>query len=242
MFRDSEEVKKKVKGIGFSQEEFVEITKEYHSDVCKTGEDCIIFETKKDKKYYHFTFTLLVGIKKHRSKINGLKEEWNIKYLDSASPSIGLDVGMLIPRFSRDFSFHIGLEGSLFRGEHYRSNAEFGYLKFKQQAFILDNYIGVRYSPLHKRIQPFIEGGYTHSFLINSSLKKCHEEFFGSNIKEVSENLNAKLTSFSAGFYIGGGVAYKLGKHTIMARAIYRKKEWVSSKLNTLEATLGFTF
>ncbi|NDW11315.1 hypothetical protein D0T50_00230 [Bacteroides sp. 214] len=242
LFRDSEEVKKKVEGIGFNQKELVEITKEYHNNVCKTGEECIVFETKNDNKYYQFTFTLLAGVKKHSSRVKDLKKRQNINYLNATSPSFGLDVGMLIPRFSRVFSFHVGLEGSSFRGEYCIPNWEFRYLKFKQQAFVLENNIGVRYSPLHKRIQPFIEGGYAHSILMYNSLKQHYEELTDSGSKKLSKSLDTEQTSFTMGFYIGGGVAYKLGKHVIMARSVYRKKNWMASRLNTLEATLGFTF
>jgi hypothetical protein len=61
MFQDVKPVSNKAASTEFTHVSMINLAKEYHNQVCTTGEECITFETKVDKKLIHVKFAIYGG-------------------------------------------------------------------------------------------------------------------------------------------------------------------------------------
>lgn len=104
IFRDYEPVGNKALQSMFKQESMIELTKEYHNMVCTSGEECIEFITKPDKKYYKINYTIYLATD---YCLTYKKNYWNnySKVENSVSPIIGAQINVSIPRWIKSLSF-----------------------------------------------------------------------------------------------------------------------------------------
>ena len=77
LFNQSERIKKQLPKIRLDKETLSRITKEYHSEVCHTGEECIEFEYKSDTHFFQFDFMLSAGIRAHSFSSKAVSDYWS---------------------------------------------------------------------------------------------------------------------------------------------------------------------
>ncbi|MCL2098373.1 MAG: hypothetical protein FWH23_06410 [Bacteroidales bacterium] len=95
--RDVESLRKMTDKAEYNHKNMINITKTYHDKVCTTGEECIVFETTKTKRY-----TLKYGV------YGGI---FNLPYepLHNAGWSIGGQLNLCNTRLTKSFSFQLDL-------------------------------------------------------------------------------------------------------------------------------------
>jgi len=240
LFSDSEKAKKKIPQATFSRNDFVKLTKEYHYDVCETGEECIEFEAKRDPHYVKIKFTARAGAKIYTYDL------WRPQNMElkSASPYIGAEVDFSIPRLTRVISVQIALEGSKFSAEKLMgfANGKFNVLKGKST--VLDGKIGLKIVPFAGKVMPFVGGGFCQLFLISPDLKVSHERINYSNVIETSETTYNGITPKSyKGYYVNAGLLVNLNKkHVISITGGYQHNSHAYYSIDTWSMGLGFTF
>ena len=249
LFGKSERAKKDISRLTFSKDGLAKITRNYHYDVCETGEECIEFESKRETEFVKVSFSILAGVKNHSLLIQELNKFWNTGDMHSTTPSIGVDLGLSAPRVSKTFSLHITAEGSLFKSEKTVPSEHYPYSLIKVKAFLLDNKIGVRYAPLQGKAQPFIEAGAIQTLLFGKDISASNEVANGNEVTIVSHDHSDYSSSYYGGFYVGAGLMCGIGKHTLSLSGYYchklsnsRDATLSSHKLRTFEVMAGFTF
>ncbi|MDL2213744.1 hypothetical protein LJC29_07225 [Bacteroides sp. OttesenSCG-928-N06] len=240
LFSENKESVKKIPRLSFGKENLAKLTKEYHYAVCETGKECIEFEAKKDNNYVKFSYTILAGMKIHTIDVVCLRY-WKMK---SASPSLGIDVRTEIPRLSRVFGAHIALDVSAFRGERAITAKNNGYLQFKSESFVVDNRIGIRYTPIRGKLGLYVEAGYAQSFLMDIKQKSIQEVYTHEGEIKIAEKdySNYLPSSLFVGYYAGIGLDYPLKKHVISLNGYYSHRTKNTNDINTINISAGFTF
>ena len=97
LFQDSRSVVDEIDRLAFKPESMIEITKNYHGQVCTTGESCIIFESTPDKHYTLFRFSVFGGMQIYQAN-----------YIDPVfSPFIGGGMNVSVPRLNEYVSLQL---------------------------------------------------------------------------------------------------------------------------------------
>jgi len=244
IFSEDENVQKKIPRTGIGRGILTKLTREYHYAVCTTGEDCIEFEAKPDKRYIRINFTVQAGIKANKFHFAGyLKDNLGLDKMNSATPSLGVELGFKIPRLSRAVSLQLGADVSYFKGERVISSNTSGYNMFQSEAFLLENHIGIRLTPFTGKVQPYFEAGYCHFILSGIELKNQSEEYkFGGVITETETDYSDDPPTLYPGWYGALGIYFPVNKHAISLSLSYQSTNRYEYKLNTIGANLKFTF
>jgi hypothetical protein len=144
VFGDIKEISKKLPTAKFTHNTMIDFVKEYHYQICTTGEECIEFETLVDKNLLEFKFSVYVGNERGRYKNNHSGEKYTANAL-----IIGGRVEIIIPRWHKSISALFDL--SYARNEGIYNN------NFSVSRFEID--FGSKYT-YHKGIlRPTIEAG-----------------------------------------------------------------------------------
>ncbi|MDR2293451.1 MAG: hypothetical protein LBE11_08280 [Prevotellaceae bacterium] len=99
VFGDIKEISRKLPTAKFTHNTMIDFVKEYHDQLCTTGEECIEFETDIDKKPFEFKFSIYTG-NERGSYTNDYSGE---KHTASAL-IIGGRVEVIIPRWYKSIS------------------------------------------------------------------------------------------------------------------------------------------
>ena len=184
IFEKVPELKEKAGKVNFSHESMINITKDYHNLICTTGEPCIEFETRPDKRYLKVKFSVYGGA--------------SFPSFSGNCPIIGGQVNFSMPRALKSLSMLLDI--SLMGYPFSESNPA------KPSLYSL--MIGARYTYHKGLVRPFLEGGMAFLFL-NYKTKIYYTEgftfgFYGS----LGLNFKIGQDSFiflSAGYNYGFG-------------------------------------
>jgi len=241
IFEDIPELEKETKDIHFSHDAMISVTKNYHNLTCTTGEPCIEFVTKPDKRYIKCKFSIYGGV--FPSTTDGIFHFF---------PIIGGQVNFSIPR--ADKSLSISLDLSWTGHPLPISNPikpERVYLGFALKQSALSLMMGIRYTYHKGIIRPFVEGGvlfaYTKRDIIYNYIGWVEET--GSNgetymVERILYDSSNKL-SFSIGLNSFAGVNFKVGRDSFIflsAGFIYAKNYLCQDIQFYPRLTLGYTF
>lgn len=229
VFRDSPSVVKQVGKNSMNEETMIKLTREYHEDVCTTGEDCIVYEGKPDKKYYLINWNLYGGIGYQTYKYL-FSVEYKCSDISTVVFGAGLDV--VIPRWNKNVSFLLDLSYSKFKK------------KFKPMyydhiiginSWILDAKFGLRYTFNKKgRFQPNLEGAFVFSYIDNSSStmgSKKMSDYWG----------NMNYSGF--GYALGVGINIKtIKKQYVFLRGEYSYLTSTHINIDGVRFRLGYSF
>ena len=146
LFQDSETVMKDVDKLPFNTQSMINITKQYHDDVCTSGEPCIMYVGKMDKKPRIFRFSAYGGMIMPMGAPDLI-----FSTTSGLAPAIGAQMNIFTPRFSKAFSFQLDL--SLF--SLYPNDSEPG----EPRLYGLSIRAGGKYRFGQGLLRPTIEGG-----------------------------------------------------------------------------------
>ena len=250
LFQDQETILKKADKLKFDQKSMIHITKEYHDQVCTTGEECIVFETKEDKEYYQFKFFGSGGILLY----NVQNEYFNIVI----SPVIGGGVNMFVPRFSKELSLQVDLAFSKIHGTRTYNNKNnpkshkwaplpnpltgeyVWYIRYLTQrevnAFLIPLHIGFKYSYGNRKIHPVVAGGLSLNFAFGENYTDKYNNIGTKWVSAVNQEFNLIRT---VGYWGAIGAEYDLNdKYSIFINS----ECIVSEKVFLPQFKLGVTF
>jgi hypothetical protein len=168
MFGNVEKVSTKISNAEFKHEAMIDITKEYHNQVCTTGEECIEFETRIDKKKIKLNFGIYAGYE-WISKKNHYR---NVK---CDAFVVGGRIGLSIPRWNKSISTLLDLSYTRNIGNIEDYNLYFDYPLISK--FKLD--YGFKYTYYKGIIRPTVETGISMSLEFYPSPVGFNGELFG---------------------------------------------------------------
>lgn len=242
IFGENENIQKKIPRLGVDRSSLAKLTREYHYAVCTTGEECIEFEAKPDKRFIRINISAQAGIKKYTFKFGDDLSYLNLDEMKSASPSMGVELGLRAPRISRIVSLHLGVEAGFFKGKRILNSHRNGYNTFQSETFILENHAGIRLDPFNGKVQPYLEAGYCQFILSGLKLNMKHETYKGDEIIETKSDYSDNPSTFYLGWYGALGVSYPVNQYYISFSLSYQSVSSSGYKLNALGATLKYTF
>lgn len=227
IFQESKNTLNKVDKIKYKEEDIIKITKDYHDNVCTSGEQCIIFETKEDKNYTNKRFSVYGGIQDYTLKLNetGGGVLSRLASIRSAFPIIGAQINLSVPRWKRSVSFQLDVAFSGINGEaispNKGSNFYSTYTEYKYKTLLSTNKIGVKYTYWSKKVRPSIEGGLSSIFLFASSSTYSVRYNNKPDVVNISEDTYLPEGGFG-GYYAAIGVDYMLPDNkSVFARIGY---------------------
>lgn len=219
-----------------------ELTKDYHNEVCETGQECIEFESRKDKRFITLSYTLTAGVKHQTYSLDGKAFLWNVDEMKSVSPSVGFELGLTIPRWSRIIGANVSLDVSKLTGEKDRLPTTNAYFKLKVDAIAIGNRIGIRLHPFKTSIKPYIEAGYYQSYLAGLKVEASIQRYEVDVVKEYKTDFANEASDFLFGYYVKAGVNIPLRKHQLSVYAYYQQAKNEENKFKTAGLSAGFTF
>ena len=260
LFRDYQPIAQNANKLEFNQKSMINVVKEYHDEVCTTGESCIIFQNEHpDDKGVRCKISVYGGLQisnyvftyQHTATQPGDAGYKSTQIGGNVSPVLGAQINLMNPRWSKSFSIQFDVSLSQFKGDmpdkiiRYVGNGikddvpddvkqyttEYGKVtSYKAMASSLR--LGVKYIYPKYRISPTVEAGVAYTHL-------------GGKVVKYD-----MLRSYLLGYYLGLGADYRIKtSQAIFIRLVYEDYPFSDSlqlygndKINMLQAKLGFTF
>lgn len=218
LFKDQESISKKVDKLKFNQKSMISVAKEYHDLVCTTGEECIVFETKEDKKYNLFKFSVYGGVQLYYEK----------SFDAVTSPVIGGRLNVSVPRLDKNLSFQADIAISKIQG-----HGTSAFSGWEVNSVFVPLQLGAKYSFGKYKIRPTIDGGLSYL----SSFGKNYKFYIPGQKFPIYQELSSYQMDF--GLFGSLGLEYILNnKYSMFINA----GGTTSQSINLLQFKLGFTF
>ena len=253
LLRQSDNAVKKSDKIEYKSKDIIDLVKTYHDDVCTSGEQCVVFETKEDKKYTLFRSSVYGGFLYNRFKLNEQHFGKLGDPINSYMPVIGAQLNASVPRWAKALSLQLDVALSGMNGEtEGEYKLEPGYLekhKYEFDAITLITRFGPKYTfgNADSRIQPIIEGG-VNLFSILSCSNTYTVEYDQRYIPIVEKKDYRLPNRVCVGAYLGTGFDYLLKNNkAVIVRLSYDYNEtyYTHSKSDTfhnISCKVGYTF
>lgn len=247
LFRQSDKIKKELHKIRLNRNDLSKITKEYHYEVCRTGEECIEFEFKPDVRYLHIGFMLSAGVRTYCFRSNAATKYWAIQgitadNINSVFPSIVAQANFLIPRLTNYVSLQLEAELGKLKGENILLT-EHTYNRFKINTFLTDIRAGLCFRLSKTRIYPTIGGGFCDSFFWNTDASNLR--IIEVDGKEYTEGINFsdETSKNYIGFYVNAGIVFPLKKSgAIVVQGLMEQRKKSGDELSTWGGSIGYRF
>ena len=250
LFKDQNTILKEADNLGFNHQSMIKVAKEYHYQVCTTGEECIVFEAKKDKTGVAFKCSLYGGIQVYKGKYSGT----------ITSPVVGGKLNVIFPRLDKNLSFQADLAISKIQGtttfnrensplvEHW-TNEENGivynrYLSYQEtDCIFIPLQLGIKYFFGNAKVRPTLAGG----VLVASSIKRNNKIKYTNQIPEGDTTLKPESSLIdgdtdpvtTARPYGALGLEYSLNEKYAL---FFNIEGTPSSTLKLLQFKIGLSF
>lgn len=221
VFDKSVNIRTKLASSTLSKTVLSEFVKEYHGEICTSGEECIQFEYDKEEHTVSVEIFAGLGAAYHSISI----EEWK-KYgnMTSIYPVLNVGADFHLPRLSN----HLFVQ-SMF-SLTYMKDEEPSRKGVSLESFIADFQVGAAYSFNTKKLNPVLQAGFLATSFFNSKSGETIGLF-------QSLSGNFKL---NCGFYAGIRLEYPLSKGALLLNSQYKFRP--SSDYSTVELGIGYKF
>lgn len=221
----------KTSKIKFNKESMIVFTKDYHDQMCDSGEKCIIFENDYKKKFTVFDFSFYSGVELNNTRI------YIAEFTDmlSISPVIGADINVISPRISNSLNVTLGTSVSKIAGGCDFVTKNMVYSQYKFSGIKTNFSAGLEYIYPKGKIRPAINGGLTYNRFLNlkSTLTTDYDIF---------EN-KILIRNSTAGIKTGAGIDYKIKDNQfIVFRLMYFRHFNLFDMNETYQLKLGYKF
>ncbi len=223
IFRNSEEIADKTDNLKFNENNMIKLTKEYHDRVCTTGEKCIVFETKEDKKYTKIQFSAYAGMQMLNEVLIKPPYKRNVSLKNLSGTSFGGLVSFSIPRWMKSISFNLDFSATHHKESYYIKDYIVNKdVKYNFKIWFFDYRLGPRYTYHKGPVRPFIEA-----------------YVGGANADSNLEDINWFFT-----FGVGAGANIMLGENNaIFIRSNYLNRNTKGyDAFNGYSLNIGYTF
>lgn len=226
--RDDLPLVERTSKLQFDRKSMIEITNEYHNDMCQTGEKCIVFENDFKKKFTTFDFTAFSGCELNYVKF----DYWNLPRMRSLSPILGVGLNVSDPRVAK--SLHLSLDATVSKIEskcdYYEDFIHFLY-NFEEMKYCFTG--GLEYIYHKGKIRP----------TVNAGVNLCYYTNMSSNLKANATYFEDVMLpkTFKGGAKVGLGLDYQIkDNHFVMLRFIVSKDGYSFEKYNTFQLRIGY--
>jgi len=198
LFHDYQPIVQKADKLKFNQESMIDVVKEYHNEVCTTGESCIIFQNEHpDDKGIIAKISVYTGLQLSNYAFFNYRIYQPVTYTGSnVSPVFGAQINLMNPRWSKSFSVQFDVSLSQFKGDmpdkimryvgagHKDDVSEYTneYGKLTSYKVLASSFrLGVKYIYPKYRIAPTAEAGAAYTQLGGELAKQqiLRSNFFG---------------------------------------------------------------
>ena len=246
VFKDDLPLATKTGKAKFDRRTMIEFTKEYHDQMCESGEKCIIFENDYKKKFTKFDFTAYSGVETNDLKMdyNNYNYYYNFSNIRSVSPVLGMEMDISSPRFMKSVSLVMDLNFSDFAGTTDYTYSNSIYYRYHFSGVKSNFHYGIKYTYYKGKIRPTLEAGFSANYLFNlkSTFKKNYVYRGEPTSDLISENELLPSTTLT-GYFAGIGLDYLLkNQHFIVARFLYSINTSVYDSNKTYQLKLGYRF
>ena len=226
LFKDQEFILKEADKLKFEQRYMINIARKYHDEVCTTGEDCIVFETKEDKAYTRFKFSAFGG-----AQLLSIKHPYHLTqgYTNGVTlaPVVGGRMNISVPRLNDNLSFQADF--SIVNSHELNINNK------EVNFFFLPLQLGVKYALFgNSKVRPTLGAGIT---LLSTFEKK--QWYNITNMLYVSlgmeYHINKKHSIFFNAEYIENAFKFK-----DEADSLHEESD--KSFFRLIQFKLGYTF
>jgi hypothetical protein len=213
LYYNSNDAMKDIDHLRFTQQSMIDITKDYHRQMCTTGEDCVVFTGKPDTHYTLFNFSAYAGWQIFHDDFFG-----NIE-----SPIIGGRMNIIVPRYNKYISFQLDISISKISGT-YNENIDGNSYRYKFNQMMIPINYGFKYTFGKYKLRPSAElGGVFHA--------NVHK-----TITEYMNNIETSHYPYGLGgefgFYAGCGLDYEMkNNHSIFIGASIDIRSIIQFKL-----------
>lgn len=243
VFRDCDPVLKKVENVGLERSSMIKLTKEYHDEMCTSGEECLVFENDYKKKFIKINFSAYGGVQ-YIDYLFGKEELLLFGSTKSISPVIGGQVNISNPRFTKSLSLQGDFSLSKIKGKNDLVISNSIYNKYDFDALLATGIIDIKYTLNTILFRPTIEAGVVYHNLFNSSSTYYSEMAFDDFIidkKQVDDKILPQSSFW--GYYCGIGLDYKLkNERFIFCRMTYETSTGYNDKMKIAQLKIGYTF
>ena len=229
LFKDSRSLSKAAFSLPFEQSKMIDLTKKYHDEMCTTGEECIIFQTKPDK-YTKTKVSVYAGMQILTYKISSLFLEKNlilslIREFNSILPEVGVQLNFSIPRKNQSISLQVDVSLANFM-EKQKVRLEPQHAQLEITGLVVSEKIGPKYIYHKGSIRPLLEGGFMMNRLFVSPVYTYNAGYQYTRDVVVKDFLCPNMI----GFYAGTGFDYQLKKdNAITFRVGYNDSQVINS-------------
>lgn len=221
IFKESQSTTYKVNKIRYNQDDIINVTKDYHDNVCTSGDKCIIFETKKDKQFTVKKITLYAGIQYYTFNLNVLG---NFPAINNAFPVIGGQLNLLAPRLAKSVSFQVdvalsGINGNTAYDEKIYDGRIYHKI-YDYKTLLSSNKIGVKYTHFNNKFCPTFEFGLSTILMFASSSTYSVANKYNPTYYEPEVSKDLLPDKALLGLYGAIGVDYVLANGKVFALRI----------------------
>ena len=231
IFKDCAPVVQKVGRDSYKEKNIIKLTKEYHEQMCTTGEDCIVFEGKQDKKYFNIKISPYVGWGTYSyAYMIGLEES---KETGISSAILGGELEFFMPRWNKNMSILIDLSATKLKKDIPRDI--FVNQKIHADSWLFDAKIGLRYQfDVSKRVKPTVDGGVLLSYVTNNSSKIGDKK-----MEDVWGDMNKPIVGYSLG--VGVNIITVKNQYAFI-RVDYGRRYHTYMDISGIRVRLGYSF
>ncbi len=246
LFGQSEKIKKQLPKIRLDKETLSRITKEFHNETCRTGEECVEFEFKPDTHFFRLGFALSAGVRVHSFSSKAVANYWSTLNISSENvenvfPAIMAQADVFIPRLTDYVSFRLDAELSKVGGSN-ELTTEHTYNRFNLSAFLTDIRAGLCFKLCHTRIYPTIGGGFCDTFLWNMDADNFRRVTVGDKEQVDNIDFSDKISKNYIGFYVNAGVVFPLKTGSLFVQGLMEQRKKSGNKLLSWGGSIGYRF
>ncbi len=173
IFRDRPDIGQGIKSPAFNSKTMINLVKKYNSE---TGGSVVVYKDPEvNEKNVTVGFSAYAGIR-HTSYTFNYYYFGPVDNNSSVYPLIGGQISFTYPRWSKALSLLVDVSFSGFKTEGMRQYTqeeidagETSTTPYSVKSLLAGAKIGVKYTYPSGKIRPFIEGGFSSSFLLNAS-------------------------------------------------------------------------
>ena len=253
LFRDYQSISQKADKLKFNQKSMIGVVKEYHNEVCTTGESCIIFQNEHpDQNELKFKISVYTGLQLSNYTFyvsNEIfyafeKEHIATQTVSNVSPVLGAQINLLNPRWSKSFSLQLDASLSLFKGDLSGIHRYDGLQRIPLFELLAPSgRLGVKYTYPKYKISPTVEAGIAYTYLKNLKEKVAvtpYEEIHGVGL----------LRHSFWGYYLAVGADYRIRTNqAVFVRLVYENypfrdalQHYGKDKISLPHIKIGYTF
>ncbi|MDD2797440.1 MAG: hypothetical protein PHV20_02495 [Bacteroidales bacterium] len=220
----------KTSEVFFDRKSMIEYTKRYHSDMCDSGDKCIIFENDYKKKFTKFDISFYSGIEFNEVKFDNI----NLTKMQSISPIIGVGLNISSPRSAKSLSLMFDATLSKIAGAcDYSYSLTYFQYRFSEMKANFTG--GLEYIYPKGKFRPALNLGFSYRYFFNS------ENTLTANSQNAAISKLAQLSS--NGIYSGIGLDYQIKNNKFFIARLSYSKQTVEDVMNSaFQLKIGYKF